>query len=87
MGADYFEWTFEGGSPSTSSDKNPEQITFTTPGEHRITLHAWNHDLDDRKQIIVRVDSAVVVNFDYQVLVNDFAPALVGFTNRTVFRI
>lgn len=82
-GADYFEWTFEGGSPSTSSDKNPGQITFTTPGEHRITLHAWNHDLDDRKQIIVRVDSAVVVNFDYQVLVNDFAPALMGFTNRT----
>ena len=82
-GADLFEWTFEGGTPAVSSDKNPGEVTFTAPGEHRITLHARNNDLEDHKQIVVRVDPAVVVNFDYQILVNDFAPALVNFTNRT----
>jgi len=82
-GADQFEWTFEGGTPSVSSDKNPGEVTFTKPGEHRVTLRARNNDLDDYKQIVIRVDSAVVVRFDYQILVNDFAPALVSFTNRT----
>ena len=82
-GADQFEWTFEGGKPASSSDKNPGKVTFTTPGDHMITLRAWNHDLDDRQQVIVRVDSAVTVDFGYQILVNDFAPALVSFTNRT----
>ena len=82
-GADLFEWTFEGGTPSGSSDKNPGEVTFTKPGEHKITLSARNHDLDGYKQIVVRVDSAVAVDFDYQILVNDFAPALVNFANRT----
>ena len=32
-GADEYEWTFEGGSPSSSREKQPGSVTFTEPGE------------------------------------------------------
>jgi PKD repeat protein len=82
-GADFFEWTFEGGSPSESKEKNPGKVTFTKPGEHKITLRARNLNLEAFKEVVVRVDSVVTVNFDYQILVNDFAPAQVSIVNRT----
>ena len=82
-GADFFEWTFEKGSPLESKEKNPGKITFTTPGEHKITLRARNLNLEAFKEVTVRVDSAVTINFDYEILGNDFAPAQVNIVNRT----
>ncbi len=82
-GADTFEWTFEGGNPATSSDKRPGKVIFTEPGEHRITLRAGNYDRVDSSEVVVRVDSAVMVAFDYSILVNDFAPARVSIKNLT----
>ena len=32
-GAEFYEWTFEGGSPSSSREKQPGSVTFTEPGE------------------------------------------------------
>lgn len=82
-GADFYEWTFENGNPSQSKEKNPEQITFSEPGEHRVTLRAWNDTQEDVKEIIVRVDSTVSIGFDYEILINDYAPAEVNITNTT----
>ena len=82
-GADFFEWTFENGTPATSNVHNPGRVTFTQPGEHRVTLRARNHDREEVGELVVRVDSAVTVAFDYHILVNDFAPAQVNFTNLT----
>jgi len=82
-GADFYEWTFEGGIPAQSKEREPGQVTFTAPGEHKITLRAKNHDVEDSKELIIQVDSAVTVSFDCQILVNDFAPALVSFSNQT----
>lgn len=82
-GADFYEWTFEGGNPSQSTEKNPEKVTFSEPGEHRVTLRAWNDTEDGTSEVIVRVDSIVSVGFDYDILINDFAPAKVKFTNTT----
>jgi PKD repeat protein len=31
-------WTFEGGTPATSSDKNPSGIVYSTPGDYSVTL-------------------------------------------------
>lgn len=83
-GADTFEWTFEGGDPSQSSDKNPGKVTFSEPGEHRIILVARNKDRLDTREMFVRVDPAVTIEFDYRILVNDFAPAQVEIENLTV---
>lgn len=41
-GADEYEWTFEGGQPGSSTDKNPGKVLFTQAGEHKITLRVWN---------------------------------------------
>ncbi len=39
---DSWEWTFEGGIPSSSSEQNPEGITWDTPGTYTVTLTAEN---------------------------------------------
>ena len=37
-GATAFEWTFQGGDPATSTDKNPDGILYTAAGEYDVTL-------------------------------------------------
>ncbi len=43
-GADTYNWTFEGGEPSSSSSKNPGIIRYKKEGEYTITLEASNRD-------------------------------------------
>jgi PKD repeat protein/photosystem II stability/assembly factor-like uncharacterized protein len=38
----YFEWTFTGASPATSSLKNPTGITYTAIGTYPVKLKCWN---------------------------------------------
>ncbi len=38
----YFEWSFEGASPSTSTEQNPEGIEYSTPGTYAVALKVWN---------------------------------------------
>lgn len=83
-GANFYEWSFEGGKPEQSREKHPANIVFTQPGEHRITLRAWNDVKEEFSQRIVRVDSAVSIGFTYRIQVNDFAPARVEITNTTL---
>ncbi|MDR0348603.1 MAG: PKD domain protein [Tannerella sp.] len=82
-GTDFYEWTFEGGIPDRSDEKNPEEVRFVTPGEHLIRLRAWNVVEERVKEAVIRVDSAVTVDFDVNVLINDFAPADVNIINKT----
>ncbi|MCD6113298.1 MAG: C10 family peptidase [Bacteroidales bacterium] len=37
-----WQWTFEGGTPSTSTDKNPMNISYNTPGYYTVTLTVTN---------------------------------------------
>lgn len=39
---DDFAWTFEGGSPGTSTNANPNNITYTNPGIYDVTLEVSN---------------------------------------------
>ncbi|MEO1259168.1 MAG: PKD domain-containing protein [Bacteroidota bacterium] len=39
--AESFEWTFEGGSPATSTEENPT-VTYDTPGTYDVALIAFN---------------------------------------------
>lgn len=78
-----FLWTFEGGEPTTSRQKNPGTVIFTTPGEHVITLEAWNDGNKEVKKYIVRVDSAVTAGFKAEVETNNYAPACYNITNLT----
>lgn len=82
-GADRYEWTFEGGNPSVSGEKNPGVVVFSEPGDHRITLKIANKVDERTKEMTVHVDSAVVIGFDVDIQVNDISPADVLITNRT----
>ena len=80
-GADEYEWTFEGGSPSYSREKQPGSVTFTEPGEHKIRLRVKNAVEEKVSEQTIRVDSALSLNFDYEIAINDIAPAVVSLRN------
>ena len=82
-GADEYEWTFEGGVPASSRDRAPESVTFTEAGEHKIRLRVWNA-VDERvSEQVIRVDSAMSIDFDYAIAINDIAPGVVSISNKS----
>ncbi|MDR0833935.1 MAG: PKD domain-containing protein [Candidatus Symbiothrix sp.] len=78
-----FLWTFEGGEPATSFSKNPKAVLFTTPGNHAITVEAWNDGHRASQTYTIRVDSMVTVDFLPEVDINNYAPATFKITNQT----
>ncbi len=48
--ATQWEWTFYGGSPSSSTSQNPS-VTYNTPGKYMVRLKAINAQGDDTKTI------------------------------------
>lgn len=56
----FFEWTFEGGAPSTSDDRNPAGIEYDTPGTYAVSLKIWNENGEDS----VSVESFITVSED-----------------------
>ena len=83
IGGNRFKWTFEGGTPASSEKQDPGIIVFNEAGSYNIKLETWNEDSRDEKSILVELDSSVTVDFDANILVNDFAPAQVAITNNT----
>lgn len=83
-GADSYQWTFEGGTPSTSDKKNPGEILYTQPGTYTIKLTASNVDGEKEtyEQKIV-IKDAVNISFTKEILVSDYPPVEVKFTNTT----
>jgi len=82
--AEEYLWSFEGGDPATSDKKNPGAVTFVDPGEHQITLEAWNITERASKTYTVQVDSVVTAGFDVQVDINNYAPATFFITNNSI---
>ncbi|NDV70030.1 PKD domain-containing protein [Dysgonomonas sp. 25] len=82
-GADFYKWTFEGGSPTESTEKTPTSVTYNQAGTYTIKLEAWNNHERGEKEFTFSVDSAVNIVFDAEILVNDFAPATVKIINNT----
>ena len=83
-GADTYEWTFEGGYPSSSTAKYPGDVTYDAPGTYIIKLRAYNRD--GSEQFIEKtftVDPAVVVGFDVEVIQSNYAPVEVKIKNTT----
>ena len=77
-GADEYEWTFEGGEPSSSREKQPGNVTFTEAG---VRLRVKNAVEEKVSEQTIRVDSALSLNFDYEIAINDIAPAVVSLRN------
>lgn len=82
-GADEYEWTFEGGTPGGSTARTPGKVVFTQAGDHKITLRVWNAAEEKISEQILRVDSAMVIDFDFSIALHDIAPGEVSITNKS----
>ncbi len=60
-------WEFEQGTPSTSTDKNPENILFTAVGEHTIKVTVSNGFESFTSERKVTVLPKLVPDFDWEV--------------------
>lgn len=84
QGADTYEWTFEGASIATSSEKDPGTITYNTPGTYTLILKASNVDEEiDSFTHEITVFDGIEIDFSTKVLESDFSPVAVQLTNNT----
>jgi PKD repeat protein len=86
-GASTYEWTFEGGTPATSTEMNPPDVVFDSPGEHMIQLRVSNgrEFFSSSKTIVLKpamaIDFSIVPSFedeDYE------APLTANLRNSTI---
>lgn len=83
-GGDTFEWTFEGGIPATSIEKNPGIIRYAQKGNYKIKLYAKNADGSEGTKVIdVQIDDPVGIDFSAQFVKDNFTPAAVRIENNT----
>ncbi|MCL1868091.1 MAG: PKD domain-containing protein [Paludibacter sp.] len=80
-GADYYQWTFEGGVPAASNQRQPGEITYNKAGVYTIRLEAWNDGARQEKEYTFTVYPSLIVNFDVEIPINNFAPAELKITN------
>jgi PKD repeat protein len=80
-GALEYQWYFEGGEPSSSTESTPGIISFSSPGEHSIRLEARNEGTMESQVFQLRVDSAVEASFVAEAEINNYAPALFHINN------
>ena len=82
--ADTYEWTFEGGSPASSTKRNPGIILYETKGEYTIRLYAANKDgSEDEHTMSINIDAPVVVDFTVEVVESNYPPLEVNISNNT----
>jgi PKD repeat protein len=83
-GADSFQWSFPGGNPASSIQRDPGTVFYSQAGDYTVTLLAWNADERKSKTFSFHFDSSVQVAFDTAIAVNYFAPVQVTLTNKTI---
>ena len=84
-GADTYEWTFDGGSPSTSNLKNPGEILYDKQGTYIIKLRAVNADGESKevsKTVVIR--EGINIDFTHEIIKSNYSPVEVILTNNTL---
>jgi len=82
-----WEWTFEGGTPSSSTDQNPT-VTYSTAGKYKVTLVASNDvnssTVEKTGFITVVPGDGLVGYFPFDGSENDMGPLNLGVVNNAV---
>ena len=62
-----WSWTFEGGTPAVSSEKNPQDIVYLTPGTYLVKLIASNEEGTDSitKTGYITVSNSILPEADF----------------------
>jgi PKD repeat protein len=84
-GADNYEWTFEGGNPSSSSQKNPGEILYNKQGTYTIKLIAKNVDgVSNEFSKTVVIKEGIKIEFTHEIIKSNYSPVEVILKNTTV---
>lgn len=65
-GPDTYNWTFEGGQPASSEQKNPGDVLFPEPGTHLISLKVTNGRETYQKDTTIIVAPHLEAAFEYE---------------------
>jgi PKD repeat protein len=82
-GADNYKWTFDGGEPAASDRQHPDAVLYRNAGTYAIRLEAWNDDERNSKEIVVQFDSAVNIDFEIEIPVNNISPVQALISNKS----
>jgi len=66
-----YAWTFEGGKPNSSTDKDPANVTFSQPGNHNITLTVNNGVKSQSETQTITVAQDITADFSWKVTLDD----------------
>ena len=84
-GAETYEWSFEGATVTSSTQKTPDPIIYTTAGVYKIKLKASNKDgNEDEKIIEVIADAAMKVDFEWQMQGSDISPVTLQMVDKSL---
>lgn len=84
-GAESYLWTIEGANIKTSTERNIPELLFSKPGTYKITLEVANADgLTDKQEKEIVVGDVLAADFTFDFDINNFAPAKVVFTNKSI---
>ncbi|PTT42975.1 PKD domain-containing protein [Chryseobacterium sp. HMWF028] len=84
-GAETYQWSFEGATVTSSTEKSPQPITYASPGVYKIKLKASNKDGNvDEKEIEVKADAAMNVDFEWQMQGSDISPVTLHMIDKSL---
>lgn len=85
VGADTYEWTFEGATTTSSTKQNPGTVVYLKEGNYTIKLLAKNRDgISETKEVSVVIDPEISVDFSVAIVNDTFSPMQVALTNTTL---
>lgn len=84
-GAETYQWSFEGATITSSTEKSPQPITYANPGVYKIKLKASNKDGNqDEKEIEVKADASMNVDFEWQMQGSDISPVTLHMIDKSL---
>jgi len=84
-GAETYQWSFEGATITSSTEKSPQPITYANPGVYKIKLKASNKDGNqDEKEIEVKADASMNVDFEWQMQGSDISPVALHMIDKSL---
>ncbi|MEN1784290.1 MAG: PKD domain-containing protein [Bacteroidota bacterium] len=84
IGAESYQWTFEGADRKGSTEQNPGTLVYKEPGTYIVLLKASNADGSiDNNEMELTLDPTATIVFETHALINSFAPATFAITNNT----